>query len=324
MPDTLQISLVVPVFHNSASLVELHRRLAAAMAASKVERWDITYVDDGSGDDSYSVLLSIQRDNPGVRVLRLSRNFGSMAAIQAGLSHARGAAVVVISADLQDPPEMLEQLIERWRAGAKVVLAARESRQDPLASRFFSALFYRLFRAMVSSDMPHSGFDFFLLDAQVARLLVEHAEKNTNLAAAILWLGFRREVVPYHRAARAHGRSMWTFASKLKYLYDSLLSFSYVPLRVMTLFGLLGVLTSFGYGAAVAVERFADPAAPRGWASLMVANLFFSGLMLASIGTVGEYVWRAFDAARARPAFIVEECREPARELPLSPAGSAR
>jgi dolichol-phosphate mannosyltransferase len=277
------------------------------MGAARVDRWDVTYVDDGSGDNSHQVLCSL----PKARVLKLSRNFGSMAAIQAGLQRARGEAVAVISADLQDPPEMLEQLVARWRAGAKVVLAARETRDDPLLSRVFSALFYRLFRALVSSEMPPSGFDFFLLDKQVAQLLVEHAEKNTNLAAAILWLGFRREIVPYHRAARVHGRSMWTLAKKVKYLYDSLLGFSYIPLRVMTALGVIGVLTSFGYGAAVAIERLTDPLAPRGWASLMVANLFFSGLMLASIGTVGEYVWRAFDAARKRPAFIVEHCREP-------------
>ncbi len=305
------VSIVVPVFHNAASLAELHQRLAAAMGAAGVDRYDVTYVDDGSRDGSHEVLLGLASGNPGVRVVKLSRNFGSMAAIQAGLVHASGEAVAVISADLQDPPEMLSQMVARWRAGAKVVLAARESREDPLLSRAFSALFYRLFRTLVSSEMPPSGFDFFLLDRQVARLLVEHAEKNTNLAASILWLGFAREVLPYRRAARPHGRSMWTFGKKVKYLYDSLLGFSYIPLRLMTALGLVGVLTSFGYGVAVAIERIADPAAPRGWASLMVANLFFSGLMLASIGTVGEYVWRAFDAARKRPAYIVEECREP-------------
>ena len=306
-----EISIVVPVFHNGGSLRELHRRLSAAMGAARVDRFDVTYVDDGSQDDSAAVLLELQAKNPGVRIVTLSRNFGSMAAIQAGLNHAAGSAVAVISADLQDPPELLAPMIERWRAGARLVLAVRESRDDPFFSRVFSALFYRLFRALVSKEMPPAGFDFFLLDAQVARLLVEHAEKNTNLAASILWLGFRREVLPYHRAARPHGQSMWTFPKKIKFLYDSLLGFSYLPLRLMTVLGIIGVFISFGYGAAVAIERFTDPAAPRGWASLMVANLFFSGLMLASIGTVGEYVWRTFDAARKRPAFIVEECREP-------------
>jgi dolichol-phosphate mannosyltransferase len=301
----------VPVYHSAGSLAELHQRISAALGAARVDSWDITYVDDGSADDSHAILRGLQGSADNVRVLKLSRNFGSMAAIQAGMERAKGSAVCVIAADLQDPPELLTQMIERWRAGTKVILAARESRDDPFLSRVFSAAFYRLFRALVSREMPPAGFDFFLLDRQPADALVEHAEKNTNLAAAVLWLGFRREILTYHREARRHGRSMWTFAKKVKYLYDSLLGFSYLPLRIMTALGVVGVLTSFGYGIAVAIERFTDPNAPRGWASLMVANLFFSGLMLASIGTVGEYVWRAFDAARKRPAFIVEECREP-------------
>jgi dolichol-phosphate mannosyltransferase len=305
------VSIVVPVFHNAESVAELHRRITAALRAAGVDSFDVTYVDDGSRDHSHQALLELHAGDPSVRVLRLSRNFGSMAAIQAGLSHARGKAVGVISADLQDPPEMLQQMIERWRAGSKVVLAARETRDDPFVSRWFSRIYYRLFRALVSAEMPPAGFDFFLVDAAVARLLVEHGEKNTNLAASILWLGFRREVLLYHRAARPHGRSMWTFSKKLKFFYDSLLGYSYVPLRVMTGLGVLGVLTSIGYGFVVAYQVLENPAAPRGWASLMVVNLFFSGLLLASIGTVGEYVWRTFDAARKRPAFIVEECREP-------------
>lgn len=198
-----------------------------------------------------------------------------------------------------------------------VVLAARRSREDPLLTRMFSAAFYKLFRLLVSADMPAGGFDFFLLDRRVADLLVQHAEKNAMLPAAILWLGFRREFVLYDRAERAHGTSMWTFWKKLKYMYDALLTYSYVPLRVMTVVGLLGLVFGVGYGILVVLMQILHPGFPAGWASLMVVTLTMSGMVLASLGTVGEYVWRTFEAARARPNFIVDVVREPATSITL-------
>ena len=311
-----ELSIIVPVYFNQESLRELHARIAAALAQARVEAWEAIYVDDGSQDGSLSILRELERADPRVRVLRLSRNFGSQAAIQAGLSRARGRAAIVLAADLQDPPEALPELIARWRAGAEVVLAARSSREDPLLSRFFSWIFYRLFRLLVSAEMPPGGFDFFLLDARVVSALVAAGEKNTHLGATILWLGFRRELIPYHREARAHGRSRWTFWNKVKYLYDSLLGFSYVPLRVMTGLGVLGVIVAFGYGVVTAVWRLRHPEEVPGWASLMVVTLLFDGLLLASLGTVGEYVWRSFDAARGRPAFVIAaESAEPSSRV---------
>jgi polyisoprenyl-phosphate glycosyltransferase len=308
----LEVSVVVPVYHNAASLDELYRRLAGAMATASVRRWDVTFVDDGSRDESLAVLVRLSQRNGNVRVLRLSRNFGSMAAIQAGLERATGRCVAVISADLQDPPEKLAEMVELWRRGAEVVLAARESREDPLSSRLLSWVFYRAFRSMVMKDMPPGGFDFFVVDRKVARVLVASTEKNANLAAAVLWVGFRREVVPYHRAAREHGTSMWTFWKKVKYMYDSLLSYSYVPLRVMTALGALGMLGALAYAAWITGHRLLGGAEPAGWSSLMVVTLFFNGFVLLSVGTVGEYVWRTLDAARRRPTFIVADVHEPA------------
>ena len=300
-----ELSIVVPVYFNQHSLRELHARVAAALAQAQVAGWEAIYVDDGSRDGSLAVLQELGRADPRVRVLQLSRNFGSQAAIQAGLSRARGRAVAVLAADLQDPPEVLGELVARWRSGAEVVLAARASREDPLLSRFFSWVFYRLFRLLVSAEMPPGGFDFFLLDARVVAELVRAGEKNTHLGASILWLGFRREVIAYHRQERAHGPSRWTFWNKVKYLYDSLLGFSYVPLRLMTFVGVIGVALAFGYGAVAAVWRLQHPEEVPGWASLMVITLLFDGLLLASLGTVGEYVWRSFDAARGRPGFVI-------------------
>ena len=309
----LEVSIVVPVYHNAGSLPELYERLAAAMREAAVSGWDVTFVDDGSRDDSLAVLLRLHELQQNVRVLRMSRNFGSMAAIQAGLEHARGRATVVISADLQDPPEKLPEMIRAWRGGAEVVLAARESREDPFTSRVLSWAFYRAFRSMVMRDMPPGGFDFFVIDRKVARVLVASTEKNASLAAAVLWVGFRRAVVPYHRAARQHGRSMWTFWKKVKYMYDSLLSYSYVPLRVVSGLGALATLGALAYAAWIMLHRLTGGEEPAGWASLMVVTLFFNGFVLMSIGVVGEYVWRTLDAARRRPAFIVADVAEPAQ-----------
>lgn len=306
-PAPVEISVVVPVYFNEGSLPALHARITAALEGEKAQGFELLYVDDGSGDGSLAALRTLCQQEPRARLLRLSRNFGSQAAIQAGLSRARGRCVAVLAADLQDPPEMLAELLTRWRAGAEVVLATRASREDPLLTRLFSWIFYRLFRLLVTTEMPPGGFDFFLLDRRVVTELVKAGEKNTHLGASILWLGFKREVLPYHRAERQHGRSRWGFWKKVKYLYDSLLGFSYVPLRLMTALGVLGVLVAFAYGVVTAVWRLRHPEEVPGWASLMVVTLFFDGLVLASLGTVGEYVWRSFDAARGRPGFVIAE-----------------
>jgi dolichol-phosphate mannosyltransferase len=320
--DAPEISVVIPVYFNAPSLRELYQRLSDVMNASRVNGWDVTFVNDGSSDDSDRVLEELRQSFPGVRVMTLSRNFGANAAVLAGLTRAKGKAVAVIAADLQDPPELLAQMIERWRNGVKVVVATRISRDDPPFTRLFAGLFYSVFRLLVSKDMPRGGFDFFLIDRKVAQLLIEFEEKNSNLPAAILWLGFNREFIGYQRSSRAHGHSMWTFAKKVKYLYDTLISFSYMPLRLMTGAGAVAVVLSIVYGLAILVKRLFNAGEPQGWASLMVITLFFSGLMLASIGMVGEYVWRTFDAARKRPPFVVDDCAEPVHQRVAASNGS--
>ncbi len=301
-----EVSVVVPVYCNEQSLDELYERLGAALGGS-VSSWEAVFVDDGSTDGSAVVLKQLGSRNSNVKVLKLSRNFGAIPAITAGLQHSRGAAVAVIAADLQDPPELLPRMLEEWRSGTRVVLASRESRGDPLHTRMFAAIFYWLFRTLVTKEMPRGGFDFFLLDRRVVEAVLDCGEKNSNLSATILWLGFKRAVLGYHRAPRLHGRSRWTFGKKLKLVYDSLLSFSYLPLRIVTAVGLLGMLFAVIYAVAVFVHRLRHPEETPGWASLMVVTLFFDGFLLAAIGVVGEYVWRALDAARRRPPYVIDE-----------------
>lgn len=306
----LHISVVVPVYFNAPTLKELYQRIGAAMEAVKAS-WEITFVDDSSRDASRAVLAELRQAHPNVRLVFLSRNFGSFDAISAGLSHANGNCTVVISADLQDPPELLPEMVEAWRAGTKVVLASREAREDPWTSRVFSYLYYRLFRLLVSREMPPGGFDFMVLDRQVVELLSAHAEKNSMLPAALLYYGFEKKLFPYRRLARQHGTSMWTFWRKVKLMYDAILSNSYVPIRIVTALGALSALLSILYGAVVVIQRVLTPDIPAGWTALMVVLLFFHGLTLVSVGIVGEYVWRTFDAARKRPQFVVESVLPP-------------
>jgi dolichol-phosphate mannosyltransferase len=313
-----EVSVVVPVYYNAESLDELYRRLAETMSKLNVDGWDVTFVDDGSKDRSRDVLENLRQSYDNVGVVHMVKNHGSDAAVVAGMSFVQGRSVAVLAADLQDPPEVLAQLVPIWRSGVPVAIATRDSRADPITSRIFSAIFYRLFRWLVTPEMPPGGFDLALLDEQVASLLVRHAEKNMSVHAALVTLGFDRCIVGYHRAARPHGSSRWTFWRKFKLMYDSILSYSYRPLRLVTAAGVLGLMVSIAYGSLVLYYQFTAPPRVPGWASLMIVTLFFDGLVLTALGIVGEYIWRAFDAARPSPTYVVR-CHAAPRQRVFAP-----
>lgn len=306
-----EISVVVPVYYNAESLVELYARLAETMSRLEVQGWDVTFVDDGSKDRSREILEELRQSYDNVRVVHMAKNHGATATVVAGMSFAQGRAVTVLAADLQDPPEVLADLVPIWRSGVPVAIAARSSREDPFTSRIFSALYYRLFRLLVTPEMPEGGFDLVLMDEQVSSIIVRHAEKNMSFPAALVTLGFKRRIIRYHRAARRHGSSRWTFWRKFKLMYDSILSYSYRPLRLVTGAGVVGIFISLTYGAVIVYFRLTSPPQVPGWASLMIVTLFFSGLVLTSLGIVGEYIWRTFDAARSSPLYVVGCYAEP-------------
>jgi dolichol-phosphate mannosyltransferase len=308
------VSIVVPVYHNAASLAELlaaFQNLAARNAASEFE---FVFVDDGSRDNSYAVLAQLAGEDPRVRVVKLSRNFGSNAALLAGLAHARGEAVVGIAADLQDPPELIHEMLAQWRQGRKVVLAARQEREDSPLSNFIADTFYALFRRFAVSTMPKRGFDFFLIDRQVCELINGIQESNAYLMGLILWLGFDPAVIHYRRRARQQrfGTSMWTLTKKVKYFIDSFVAFSYVPVRACSLLGITLSLCGVLYALAVIAMRWFFDMEAEGWASLMVVILVVSGVQLLMTGVLGEYMWRNLDETRRRPRFIVEHVIESA------------
>lgn len=301
-----RISVVVPVYFNAESLPRLAARLGEV-----AERADFSiepiFVDDGSGDESWAAIRAITSEWPAARGVRLTRNFGSQMAILAGLHEASGEAAAVLSADLQEPPDLVLRMVDAWRAGGTAVLAVRASRPEPWASRAAANLYYRTLRGLAFESMPAGGFDCFLVGRPVIDFLTGSREVHTSLPGLILWSGFPTALVAYERKPRLEGRSRWTFARKVKFFLDSVISFSYAPLRWMSVLGALLALLAFGYAALILLLKLFADQPIRGWTSLMVALAFFSGVQLLSLGILGEYLWRTLDAARARSGFLVRE-----------------
>ena len=302
-----RVSIVVPVFHNAASLPELMRRFCQ-VAARNEEEFEFIFVDDGSQDHSFRVLETLAQRDPRVRAIRLTRNFGSNAASAAGIAHARGDCIVAISADLQDPPELIDSMLERWREGYRVVLAARQEREDPWLTSVTSNLFWRLFRRFGVPTMPEQGCDYCLLDRVVLETLKDTYEPRSGLGI-VLWTGFEPAVVHYRRRRReAHyGKSRWTFSKKLTYLIDSFVSFSHAPIRAASITGILLAFVGMMYAFLLTAQKlFLGLDAFQGWASLMVVVLVVSGVQLAMTGILGEYMVRTLESARRRPPYIVD------------------
>ena len=316
------ISIIVPVYFNEGSLRELHARLSDALREVELEDdAEFVFVDDGSGDSSPDILRSLASEDPRVRCVFLSRNHGSFTAIRAGLHYCRGRCALIISADLQDPPELLPQMVRHWREGLDTVMATRESRSDPLASRMFSSLAYRVLRSTALPSLPPGGFDFVLIDRKVIDAVGRISEHNTTLMGLIAWMGFRQASLPYHRESRSSGSSRWSFWKKIKYLIDSMLAFSYVPIRLMSALGGLIAVGGFLYAIVLIVLKFTHGIDAPGWTALMVALLILSGCQFLAIGVIGEYLWRALAESRSRPLFFVQETlgiedRQPPMEEP--------
>jgi polyisoprenyl-phosphate glycosyltransferase len=306
------ISIIVPVFNNASSLPDLLERFQDLAAKNASDQFEFIFVDDGSVDNSFSVLESLFQKESRIQVVKLSRNFGSNAALLAGLGQTHGDAVAAIAADLQDPPELINDMLVDWRQGHKVVLAARQSRDDGFLTTLLADTFYSLFRLFAVKTMPKHGFDFFLIDRQVRDLIDNIQENNAYLMGLILWLGFSPKVVYYHRQAREkrYGPSMWTTAKKIKYFLDSFVAFSYFPVRAASVIGIVLSIVGLIYAVIVITLRLATSVQPEGWASLMIVVLIVSGVQMVMIGILGEYLWRNLDETRRRPRFIIESVLE--------------
>lgn len=298
-------SVVVPVYDEAPNLAELHRRLRTVMA-SIGEPWELLLVDDGSTDGSAALVTELAAADPVVRPILLVRNFGHQIAVTAGLDRARGDAVVVLDADLQDPPEVIPELVERWREGAEIVVGVRTER--PGESRFKRAtasVFYRLIRRLTDVDIPLDAGDFRLLDRQVVDAIGAMRERNRFLRGLSAWTGYRTATVPYRRAPRHAGTTKYPLRSMLRFAASAITSFSHVPLQLATLVGFVAAALSALAIPLVVVLRLVGVKGLGGQTTVLIAVLFLGGVQLLSLGVLGEYVGRLYDEAKGRPLYLV-------------------
>ena len=305
-----KISIVVPVYYNEDTLMDLYQDMKAKILGT-IGEYELVFVDDGSGDDSWKIMNEIKALDENVHLVKLSRNFGEHAALLAGLSVCSGDCAVTKQADLQEDSALILEMYERWKNGNKVVLAVRRSRDENAVKVFFANMYYSMVRRFVNKNMPVGGCDCYLIDRKVIEVLERLDEKNSSLTLQVLWAGFRTDMVYFDRKDREKGKSRWTFAKKIKLVLDSMMSFSYAPIRFMTFMGVIFDLFAVTLLISVFVEYFSKGTPILGWASLMCVILLASGLILSMLGILGEYVWRALDASRARPPFIIDEDKEP-------------
>lgn len=300
------ISVVVPVFGNAGSvdalveaLARTHRELGGGLEA--------VFVVDGSPDDSYLRLAAALPAAPfPSQLLSLSRNFGSFSAIRAGLAAGTGDHFAVLAADLQEPPELVAEFARRLEAGAcDVVLGERAGRADPFLARAGAALFWGLYRRFVQPEVPSGGVDVFGCTRAVRDQIVRLGERNTSLVGLLLWVGFRRDAVPYVRRERHSGRSGWTLRKKLVYLMDSVFSFSDLPIKFLLRTGALGLALSVVFAAVVLTARLTDAIDVPGYAATVLTITFFGALNCFGLGVIGGYVWRTFENTKGRPTYIV-------------------
>lgn len=320
----IRLGVVAPVYGNEGSLEILYERIDAATRDIGVELV-LQFVNDRSPDGSQAVLERLAARDPRVRVILLSRNHGSFTAIAAGLAQVADCdAVVAISADLQDPPELIPQMVARWREGKRVVLAARRKRDDPFLTKIFANSFHWLFRKIALKEMPEGGFDFFLIDRRVVQVILESSEKKTSLIGLVLWAGFDRAVLEYDRAEREHGRSMWTMGKKLSYAFNSIVAFSSFPLKLFVGLGLvMAALSALGIAYVVLATLFGLITVP-GWPSVMVLQFLIFAVLFLGFGILGGYLWNNLEQTRKRPLFIIDKRIGPApgAEAGISESGA--
>lgn len=304
-----KISIVVPVYYNSDTLMMLYEDMKQKILG-KLGSYELVFVDDGSGDNSWEIMNQIRQIDENVKCVKLSRNFGEHAALLAGLSVCTGDCAVTKQADLQEDSEIILEMYESWKKGNKVVLAVRKERDENAVKKFFAHLYYVLIHKFVEKKMPIGGCDCYLIDRKVIEVLERLDEKNSSLTLQVLWAGFQTDQIYFHRRDREVGKSRWTLGKKVKLVLDSMMSFSYFPIRFMSGVGVIFFLIAVLMMIEVIVEKFTVGTPILGWASLMCVVLFSFGLMMLMMGILGEYVWRTLDASRNRPPYLIDEVKQ--------------
>ncbi len=315
IPAAPTFSVVVPVYNEGDGLAAFHARLARVMGGLG-EPWEVVYVNDGSGDDSLSVLTALRRDDPACALVNLSRNFGKEIAMTAGLDHASGAAVVIIDADLQDPPEVIPDLAAAWRQGWDVVYAQRRVREgETLLKRVTADAFYRMMQRVGRVRLPRNTGDFRLMSRRAVDALLQLREHHRFMKGLFAWVGFPSVAVPYDRAPRHAGRTSFNYWKLWNFALEGITSFTVMPLKVATYLGLATALVAVVYGGQIILRTllFGNPVP--GYPSLMAVLLFLGGAQLMTLGVMGEYLGRVFNETKRRPLYLVERYA-PSRQMP--------
>ncbi len=311
------ISVVAPVFNEQDSLPHFYERVVAVMEGLG-EPFELVLVNDGSRDNSFTLMRELHVKDPRVRAINFSRNFGHQAAISAGLDHARGDAVVIIDSDLQDPPEVIPEMVERWRSGAQVVYAQRRQRVGETRFKLLTAaLFYRLINRLTTMKLPRDTGDFRLLDRKVANALIQMREHNRFMRGLSVWVGFRQEVVKYDRHERFAGKTNYPLFKMVRLSMDAITGFSYAPLQLATSLGFLFAGLSL-IGIVLAIIARIVGGAIVGQGTTLIVVLFLGGIQLIFLGVIGEYLSRIYDEVRNRPLYIISETLDNA-DCPAQP-----
>lgn len=305
---TRKISIVVAVYFSELSLPHLFEALVGVekKLLEKNVEMELIFVDDGSGDGSLKELLKIKERRQNTKIIKLTKNFGAVHASKTGLQFVTGDCFLSLAADLQDPPELIPRMVDRWLQGAKFILCKRTNRVDPAMSKLFAYIYYKLVRFFVIKNYPSRGFDLALMDRAMLPYL-QNSSKNINPPLFAYWLGFQPEVILYERQKRVHGKSRWTLSKRIKFFLDSLLGFSVFPIRLISLMGFLVSLVSFGYGSVVFVNALRGKTIALGFATIVTILSFLLGLIIIMLGVIGEYIWRIFDEINKRPESVIDE-----------------
>jgi dolichol-phosphate mannosyltransferase len=301
------LSVLIPMFSEEEVVAECYKRVKAVLRLVDDVDHEILFIDDGSRDHTLERLKAIRTSDDTVRVIRFSRNFGHQAAVTAGLERVRGDATIILDADLQDPPELIPQLIEKWRSGFHVVYAVRRKRKEGFFKRVSYAAFYRLLKRLADVDIPLDSGDFCLMDRVVVDQLNQMPERNRFIRGLRSWIGFSQTGIEYERDRRFAGEVKYTLPKLIKLGLDGLLSFSYTPLRLATFLGFITSSVSFVGGIGVIISKYIADYTPRGWTSTLVIVFFLGGVQLITLGIIGEYIGRIYDEVKKRPVYIVEE-----------------
>ncbi len=302
------ISVIIPVFNETEVIDTTYQRLKSVMESLQMN-YELIFVNDGSRDDTEQKICHYAETDKTVKLIGFSRNFGHQCAISAGMNYASGDAVIVIDADLQDPPELIPQMIEKWQEGYEVVYGKRLKRKgETFFKKATAKLFYRLLKHLTNVDIPVDTGDFRLIDRKVCDVFCSLQEKNRFIRGLVSWIGFRQTYVEYVREERFAGETKYPLKKMIRFAMDGILSFSYIPLKIASLLGFLVSLFSFLYLIFVLMQKWFFPAdIVPGWTSIVAVLLVFNGIVLILLGVIGEYIGRIYDEVRNRPLYIVDK-----------------